>query len=73
MDGNEIIAILAICLCIGGAILYIIKAKKRGQKCIGCPHGGKCGSETHGGEGCHGCHGCNCGVGSCDSNDAEEE
>ena len=73
MNGNEIIAILAICFCIGGAILYIVKAKKSGQKCIGCPHGGKCGGEMHGGEGCRGCHGCNCGVGGFDSNDVEEE
>ena len=67
MDGSEIIAILAIFLCIGGAILYIVKAKKSGQKCIGCPHGGKCGSQTQS------CNGCHCGCGSCDSNAETEE
>lgn len=31
----------------GGIVLYLYKAKKRGQKCIGCPYAkqcaGKCG------------------------------
>lgn len=27
---------------IGAAIAYLIKAKKSGAKCIGCPAGGKC-------------------------------
>ena len=32
--------ILVICLLIisGGASFYIYRAKKKGQKCIGCPH-----------------------------------
>ena len=38
------VALLAI---LGGAALYIRKAKKQGQVCIGCPHAkqcaGKCG------------------------------
>lgn len=27
---------------IGAAIIYIIKEKKKGVKCIGCPHAGTC-------------------------------
>ena len=27
---------------IGIAVTYVIKAKKKGVKCIGCPDGGKC-------------------------------
>ena len=27
---------------IGAAIIYIIKEKKKGTKCIGCPHAGTC-------------------------------
>ena len=27
---------------IGAAVVYIIKAKKSGVKCIGCPSGGSC-------------------------------
>ena len=66
MTGREIVSVLAICLCIGGAVLYIVKAKKKGQKCIGCPHGGKCGSET---QSCSGCG--NCGAGNSVDNDDE--
>ena len=34
MDPIEIIALIFIILVVGGAIAYIIIAKKRGQKCI---------------------------------------
>ena len=27
---------------VGLAAFYIIRAKKKGQKCIGCPHGKNC-------------------------------
>lgn len=33
------IAIILLVLILGGAILYIVKAKKSGKKCIGCPDG----------------------------------
>ena len=29
-------------LALGAAITYIIKEKKKGVKCIGCPSGGNC-------------------------------
>ena len=55
---DDIIAIVAIVLIVGGAIAYIVKAKKSGQKCIGCPDSKTCSSG-----GCNGkCSGCN---GSC--------
>lgn len=31
-----------ILLALGVAIVYIIKEKKKGVKCIGCPSGGNC-------------------------------
>ena len=46
---NLIIGI-ALLLVVGLAIRYIIKAKKSGVKCIGCPASGTCGKTT-----------CNCG------------
>jgi len=51
-----VVAILAV------AITYIIKEKKRGVKCIGCPAGAECG-HSHGeasgcGGNCAGCSGC---------------
>ena len=33
------IAIAVIVLIIGAALAYIIKEKKRGKRCIGCPQG----------------------------------
>ena len=36
-----IVAVILIAM-IGGAVAYIIKAKKSGVKCIGCPAGGSC-------------------------------
>ena len=38
----EIVTILIIILIVGLASLYIIKAKKSGQKCIGCPYAKTC-------------------------------
>ncbi len=39
---GEVIAIVLIVLAVGGAIFYVIKAKKSGKKCIGCPDGCSC-------------------------------
>lgn len=38
----NIILIIILMILIGGAVAYIIKAKKSGVKCIGCPAGGSC-------------------------------
>ena len=40
---ENIIIIAVVVLIVGGASAYIYKAKKRGQKCIGCPYSGECG------------------------------
>ena len=45
MQPGEIIAVIAVCLIIGGAAAYIIKAKKNGAKCIGCPDSATCGKK----------------------------
>ena len=59
---EEIIAIVSIALIILIAAIYIIKAKKSGAKCIGCPHAKTCqsakacqSSKTKGGEKVCGC------------------
>ena len=39
---ENIIIIAVVVLIIGGASAYIYKAKKKGQKCIGCPYGKEC-------------------------------
>lgn len=38
----DIIVTLILMLLIGSAVAYIVKAKKSGVKCIGCPAGGSC-------------------------------
>ena len=50
---KNLIVILILILVIGMALYYIIKQKKNGAKCIGCPSGGCCPSKGEGN--------CNCG------------
>lgn len=39
---GNLIAITVIVIILGSAIGYIVKAKKSGVHCIGCPAGGSC-------------------------------
>ena len=39
---ENIIVILILAAITAGIILYLIRAKKRGGKCIGCPHAKAC-------------------------------
>lgn len=51
---------------VGLALMYIIKSRKNGIKCIGCPDGKNCASHSHtggaasscGGKSCAGCSSC---------------
>ena len=38
----DYIIIAVILLIIGGATAYIIKSKKSGKKCVGCPYASSC-------------------------------
>ena len=42
MGPIDYIILGVIALVVGGAALYIYRAKKSGQKCIGCPHSKTC-------------------------------
>ena len=57
MTLTDWILIGVLVLVVGGAVAYIIKAKKSGQKCIGCPHSSSCGARTASG-GCGGSCAC---------------
>ena len=48
----NVIAVIALVLILGGASWYIYRAKKNGQKCIGCPDSKTCSGH---------CSGCSCG------------
>ena len=47
---TDILVGLILLAILGGAVFYIVKAKKSGRKCIGCPDSGSCGKKG----------GCNC-------------
>ena len=55
----DLIVITVLLIIVGATVIYIIKAKKSGVKCIGCPAGGSC-SHAHGEASECGC-GCSCG------------
>ena len=38
----DLIIIAVVLIILGAAITYIVKEKKRGVKCIGCPNGSVC-------------------------------
>ena len=38
----DLLIILVLLLILGGAGLYVYRAKKSGKKCIGCPESGGC-------------------------------
>lgn len=44
MTPTDYIVLAAILLIVGGAIFYIVKSKKSGKKCIGCPYADSCSS-----------------------------
>ena len=54
MTLTDIIVIIAIILIVGGASFYIIRAKRAGQKCIGCPDAKTCSGN------CSSCRACSC-------------
>ena len=39
---ENLIAVIVLILLVGGAVAYIVKSKRSGVKCIGCPAGGGC-------------------------------
>lgn len=42
MNTVDYIAIAVILLIVGASVFYIIRAKRRGQKCVGCPYSKEC-------------------------------
>ncbi len=55
----DFIVVVIVVLVLGAAIAYMIRAKKKGVKCIGCPGGASCGLAE--GSACSsGCEGCSC-------------
>ncbi len=49
-ENMDFVVIAIVAVLVGLALAYIIKAKKKGVKCIGCPSSGKCSSCNHCGD-----------------------
>lgn len=56
MDMADMIVAGIVLVIVGAAVRYLVKAKKKGVKCIGCPSGCDCSNDAHAGCGC-GCMG----------------
>lgn len=52
---DNLIVLLVVAVVVGLAARYVYKAKKKGQKCIGCPHAGSCSAANGAAGGCSGC------------------
>lgn len=59
MTAVDLIVLAVLAVLVLGAAVYVVRAKKRGVKCIGCPSG--CGCSRKGGQK----EGCSCGGSSC--------
>ncbi|MBQ9142421.1 MAG: FeoB-associated Cys-rich membrane protein [Lachnospiraceae bacterium] len=38
----DLILVIVLLMIVGAAVIYIVKEKKKGVKCIGCPAAGAC-------------------------------
>ena len=45
---TDLIIIGILLVIVGSAVFYIVRAKKNGAKCIGCPRAGSCRSRNDG-------------------------
>ena len=54
---TDIIVIAILLIIVGSASAYIIRTKKKGAKCIGCPMSGNCCNSKNGKDSCS----CDCG------------
>ena len=49
---DNIIVAIVLLVIVGAAIFYIVKEKKKGTVCIGCPNAGSCASKHGGNSSC---------------------
>ena len=56
MKPIDYILMAGIALVLGAIVFFVIRSKKKGKKCIGCPDSAVCGKEPCPG-GCAGCAG----------------
>jgi len=46
---ENVIVVLILVAIVAGVIWYLIRARKRGEKCVGCPYAKQCSSKCKGG------------------------
>ena len=46
---TDFIIVVVVLAIVGAAVSYIVKQKRRGVRCVGCPDGGTCGGSCGGG------------------------
>jgi len=46
---EDILVLIIIGVILGAAIIYVVRAKKKGVKCVGCPHANTCGKNAENG------------------------
>ncbi len=51
----DVIVTIILVAMMGGAIAYIIRSKKRGETCVGCPYAKECAMKRQGSYNCGGC------------------
>lgn len=45
---ENIVVVLVLLALAAGILWYLIRAKKRGEKCVGCPYAKQCGTKRNG-------------------------
>lgn len=45
----NLIIVAVVLIVLGGVVFYIVREKKKGSKCIGCPHARECAARKNGG------------------------
>jgi len=54
---EDIIVLVILAVILAAAIIYLVRAKKSGAKCVGCPHSKTCSSKAE----ANSSGGCGCG------------
>lgn len=54
----NVILVAVLAVIVVAAVVYVVKAKKSGAKCIGCPHSGACSKNAEKNSSCT----CGCGT-----------
>ncbi len=45
----NLIIVAVVLIVLGGVVFYIVREKKKGSKCIGCPYARECAARKNGG------------------------